>query len=182
VALSPSLSLTPIGLISFFVLIFLTSFINRSYLSSKTLVLLRVFFPSWRFFDQLGHVPRLSYRMNHGRTHDVEAWGEWKDCLNHPPRTIGALCLNANGNLHLAYQALVDRLVHDIQELQESSHEGQSSLLLESVSYQLVRNLAHKQVQEQRVISSADKNVPSSFQFKIVIDQEDLLISSIHEV
>jgi hypothetical protein len=86
--------------------------------------------------------------------------------------------LNAHGNLHMAYQSLIDRLVHDIQESQDPCDGNQSTLVLNSVSYQLVQNLVHRQI----LSSTEEPGTPSYFQFKIVIDREDFLISPTHEV
>jgi hypothetical protein len=166
----------------FFFLTVVTSFLNRSHFPSQALLLIRVFFPSWKLFDQIGHVSQLYYRVCSDEISDFE---EWKPSVihsyshsrmnshMHTQRKFSDLFLNSHGNLQLAYQSLVDRLVSDTQDLYESPPH----VLLETVSYRLVQNRIQKEI-----LNTQDGRKNSvRFQFKIVIDQEDFLVSPIHE-
>lgn len=70
------------------------------------LVLLRLLFPSWAFFDSVGDVPRLQARV---QAHDGH-FGPWCDVLHAPPRSWRTVLYHPNGTAHLALQTAVDRV------------------------------------------------------------------------
>ena len=136
--------------------------------------LFRVFFPSWRFFQELGSVPVLRFKIleNPG--------GEWIRCLEPAPRGWGSLFLNAKDNLRMAANSLVEQLIDDMSELQDED-EVESS-----VSYELVTRLVRFRIREARLAQAGQ-----SFQFKVTAvtpgtgeknEGEDLLISAAHRV
>lgn len=99
------------------------------------MTLIRVLIPTWRFFDRLGRVPELLYR--------VKAGGElssWESVLQKPKIGFWNLFLNPECNLYFAYQSLIDRLLDDSQT-QGDSFESQ-------VSFELVKNLVHEKVKK----------------------------------
>jgi hypothetical protein len=76
---------------------------------------LRAFFPSWKFFDEVGVVPVLLARV--ARDDDALADGDWQPCLRPLPRRAGALFVNAAATLQLAYGSLLAQLVAEVEEL-----------------------------------------------------------------
>jgi hypothetical protein len=125
----------------------------------------RAFFPSWRFFDDVGLVPLLLVRVGPGDG----ALGPWQPCLGKARRRWHAVLLNPEANLLLAYGSLLAQLVSDVEELAD----GDDVEAL--VSYQL----AHRLVRTQPLAAG------DHYQFKIAVvapgaeaaEEDDLLIS-----
>ena len=72
--------------------------------------LLRSFFPNWKFYDVVGHLPRVWVRW-------ANAQGEWSEPeLWWPRQAFHPLTLfhNARGNLLLARQNLIDHWASDL--------------------------------------------------------------------
>lgn len=93
---------------------------------------LRILFPTWKFFNRLGTVPELLYRMN-GQV-------EWTPAFVKPNRTFFNLFLNPEGNLYLAKQSLVERLLYDSQRTKNLEKE---------ISFQLLKNHIEHLVKER---------------------------------
>ncbi|HKU43676.1 MAG TPA: hypothetical protein VJR89_36205 [Polyangiales bacterium] len=104
--------------------------IPRAALGSPTWTLLRVLFPSWRFFEDIAPGPTLHYSV----APPGQPFGPWHAAQPYISRSPFQLLLNARGNLWLAYQSLIDQLWN---ELDESSTVDPTRL----VSYQLVQRL-----------------------------------------
>lgn len=103
---------------------------KRRSLRAPGWLLLRSLFPSWRFFESIGPALALSYRSAIGGGE----LGPWQEALPPVPRTALSLVFNPRGNLRLASQSLVERLLDDLESLtpEQAPH---------SVSYQLVQSL-----------------------------------------
>lgn len=147
----------------------------RLQVRSRRLFLLRVLFPSWRFFENIGvnSLLQVRSRASEGR------WTEWQNALAHPRRGWGAVFHNPYGNLIFARQSAVEHLV--------SEAELQSEKLSDSVAYAVVTKIAEESVQMRWNSDSAAPSAPiSEFQFKIVQrdaasgESEDFLVSSVH--
>lgn len=135
--------------------------------------LVRVLFPSWRFFDDVQETTALLVRVAKAG----EAYGAWRAVLPTPERTLVQLAWNPAGNLRLAQYALLDRLLSDVAEWDERETAlGPETL----VSYQLVLNLA------RTAIAAGDRHAADGrLQFKLVdalapAERADLLISREH--
>lgn len=129
---------------------------------------LKLFIPTWKFFDQLGTVSKIYYRIL-----DKSDSGAWMPVLEKPPRNLLNLFYNPEGNLYLACVALVDRLVFEIGSSPESLSPEQTEKL---ESYLLVQNM----VKVLLVPKTVKKEL--RFQFKIQVESElklpeDFLIS-----
>jgi hypothetical protein len=107
----------------------LLAVLPRRDVQGRGLALLRCFFPSWRFFEQIESGPSLQVCC----APPGETFGPWRDAWTPTPRTAAALIVNAGGNLELAYQSLVDQLS---SELEDASADPRAS-----ITYQLVRRL-----------------------------------------
>lgn len=132
--------------------------------------LIRLFFPSWRFFDELGAAPLLQYRIKE----KTSEFGDWKVGVPSSPYAFGKLFLNPAGNLRNACNTMLERFVAELTKSEpDSSVES-------SVSYRLVEELLRAQLRE---------NVGAIFQFRILIrttsaalPTEAVIISSEHVV
>lgn len=109
--------------------------------------LLRVLIPSWRFFDDVGHVSKLYYQ--------IGPYGPWQPCFQPQQRHWYQLFLNPHTNLRMALNSIVERLSMEISDLDENK-------ISESITYQLVENLVRHQVKS---IEPKAQN----FRFKIVV-------------
>lgn len=122
--------------------------------------LLRIFIPSWRFFDELGQIATLSHRT---RPAEHTEFGPWEKSITKPTQAPAAFLFNPSGNLYLATQALVGQLMVDIQNLKG---EPDPSLLENLCSFLLVQKYIEQQVRKNNPQQSAHH-----YQFKIsVID------------
>lgn len=129
---------------------------------------LRLFFPSWRFFEDFGPTPVLSARVMTGS----QEFGPWQETLPAAPRSAGMLFLNPFGNLRLALMDLVDRLLADAARLSPQELE-------QSLSFRLVRNAVEFSLRKQ------GHQGTRRYQFKISLQDsagtEDLLVSETFE-
>ncbi len=128
------------------------------HIPKKELKLLRIFFPSWRFFEGLTPIPKIFYRIKK----NGESYSDWlplllqNNCQPDIHRNIRKLFHNLEENLNLTYQGQIEQLVNDISELPKND----STLLIESLtSYKIVYAYIKEQVQL--------RHSSSYFQFKI---------------
>jgi hypothetical protein len=131
----------------------------------KFFFLLRVFFPSWKFFDDAGSLPKLFYQ--------TEGQSDWIEVSQNPKWSWSYLFLNPVGNFNHALDSLIDQL---LIEALSSNPETLSA----SAPYRLVQNWIQKQIRQNHT------QIPASrFLFKISIalpTPDDVLISQWHEV
>lgn len=136
--------------------------LSRQPLRSKAWLLLRSLFPSWRFFEDVEPGPELSLRVVSSDGH----YGPWLPVIE-PGVGFGALVFNAEGNLRLAYQSLVEQL--------EAELDGVTLSLAPSlVPYRLVQRLVERRA---RALSGAATAV--RYQFRIG-DAQDGFVSEEH--
>lgn len=135
----------------------LVALLPRAEVRHPLVSLVRVMVPSWRFFDDLQVTPTLLVRV----ARDGEAFGEWAPVLSPPRRSMVHLVWNPAGNLLLAQQSLLERLLMDVGEWDEHGAAGPETL----VSYQLVLNLVLSRV---RAALAADGVQHAICQFKLV--------------
>lgn len=104
----------------------------------------------------------------------------WHRCLRCPPRRWKALVLNPEGNLYLAYGALLEQATEDAFE----TPKGCEQKFEQSVSYQLVEQLARDEIAQ--LYPGEDI---CGFQFKICAlpqgapdgQMEEILVSRVYE-
>lgn len=94
------------------------------------LFLLRSFFPNWRFFHALGRAPRLYYRFRSG-----DDWSDWHRFMPRAQRKLYHLFYNAEVNLALSEQNLVDHLANDLADCADDA------AALGLVTYRMVERL-----------------------------------------
>ena len=135
---------------------------------------LRVLLPAWRFFDEAGPQLRLYCRTGSSSA----ALGDYHEVLLPTPSRHGLL-LAARGNLRLAYHALLERLISDLDAL-----DAKDADVAALVSYDLVVNL----VRHHLPAGVCDRG-EAYFQFKLSLrsapqacEEEDILLSGLHPV
>ena len=136
-----------LAMIALFGFVIASSFMRTRYVPGRAFALFRALFPSWRFFDDVGHVPQLLCRL--GPTPDQ--LGPWRICVpNRTNRTelkgfVGSLFLNPQGNLRMACNSLVEQLMSDLGDFEVEAGPGpgpcDESQFVDTVSYQLTRDL-----------------------------------------
>lgn len=130
-------SLATLAIIIYFVFLFFTLIYRSRIITGPWLFLLRSFFPNWRFFHRVGHVPVLFVRY----TNQATGWQPWQALTPRSKRNLLQLFHNPSINLALANQNLVDHLSADIQALPDDKDSRQL------VTYQLVLRLARHYLQ-----------------------------------
>jgi hypothetical protein len=143
-----------------------TALVSRRPLEGKAWLLLRCLFPAWRFFEQVELGPELRFRF----TLAGEQWSEWQPAVVMRERGLGALLLNAEGNLTLAQQSLVEQLA---AELDGCSVDAVAAL----VPYRLVQRLVSERARAQGAVA------PGRYQFSLGWPSaEPAFISEPHEL
>ena len=119
---------------------------------SPWLFLLRSFFPNWRFFHALGRAPRLYYR--HQTT---DTWSDWHKFMPRATRRWGHLFYNAEVNLALSEQNLVDHLANDLADCADDA------AALRLVTYRMVERLVREKLAGYAGLSA--------YQFRICLER-----------
>ncbi|MBU6374529.1 MAG: hypothetical protein KGQ59_00895 [Bdellovibrionales bacterium] len=145
----------------------------RTVVGGRRLFLVRVLFPSWRFFESIGVVARLYVREVDGE----RGYQNWTPALKAPPLSWSNLFFNPHGNLYFAQQSAVEHLVSEIEE----SEEG-GSLIEHSPAFALVHSIARDSIRSGVASANGSLSFSNGFQFKVsLLDEdgveEDLMIS-----
>jgi len=131
------------------------------------MIFLRILFPSWKFFDRIGPVATLFYQLSGSDS------TKWVACLSPPKRSFLHLLLNSTGNIYLAQQGLVDRLVMDINKM--SNAETGADKITHTTSYQMILRLVINTIKQSGLKKA-------SFRFKIGVhtpsESYDAIISN----
>lgn len=108
-------------------------------MANPRLKLLRVFFPSWRFFDTVQPIPKIQYRISE----DGNTYSDWMDFeLVRTPRKLKHLLHNPDENLRIALQIQFEQLLNDIAESKETEAKNFESL----TSYKIVSTAIKTQI------------------------------------
>lgn len=144
-------------LVLYFLALAILSSLQPAEVSWRVAVLLRAFFPSWKFFEDYADIPKLFFR--------VRESDPWKMLEEPRARTRLGLLINPGGNQALALGSLVQQLLFDLQKTKDVPE------FEKTVSFDLVRELVRRRVGPG----------VSSYQFKVanVINghHDDILIS-----
>ena len=140
--------------------------------SKTTLSLFRSLLPSWKFFDDVGYIPRLYYRFSFGG----QGFGYWNEWTPRYDRTLFSFFVNPEGNLTLAYVTLLENLMLEIKDAE--SAEAVST----STSYRLVEEFVRQLIKDVQPR-------PMMFQFRLSVVHQakpqagatDILVSGEHE-
>ena len=121
----------------YFLVLLATLVFKSRIVTGPWLFLLRAFFPNWKFFHATGNVPHLYARwaLSHTGPSDAVQWSDWNPIFPRRPRRLLHVFHNADTNLALVQQNLVEHLAADLNHMAEDADAR--SL----VSYQLVSRL-----------------------------------------
>jgi hypothetical protein len=114
---------------------------SRRPLRGRAFMLFRSLLPSWRFFEDVEPGPELRFAVA-ARDRD---FGPWQPALAPGAGTRGWL-LNAQGNLHLARQSLIEQLWSELDGVAVAAAP-------ELVSYRLVQRLIESRARELGLMS-----------------------------
>jgi hypothetical protein len=145
------------------IIVFL-SFYERSQVGGQKLSLFRSLFPSWRFFDQLGHVPKIFFRIMEG---DSE-FSTWTYLFPPAKRHLGLLFLNPNGNLRFTFHSLVERFLLEVSQVGDSTSARTS--FLESVSFRQVDKMVQVGISDFLKADLRKREIQKfKYQFKVEV-------------
>lgn len=116
----------------------------------------KIFFPSWKFFDQLGSSPQLLFRIK--STVD-DQFDEWKNLTTPLPRRLSLFFINADGNLKMACDNHLHRTMIQVSQLNLDAE-----IVEASVDYHIIKNMVEFHLKEVLKPSA-----PMLYQFKINI-------------
>lgn len=141
-----------------------TLLVTRRPLRGTGWLLFRSLLPAWRFFEDVESTADLYFRVAQAGSAD---YGDWQIALPAPARGVGALLLNARGNLALATHSLVEQL---LAELDGCTVDAAPSL----TSYRLVQELVKQRLRESGAADS------SRYQFRLDSDGALAFVSEGH--
>jgi len=129
----------------YFLVLLATLVFKSRIVTGPWLFLLRAFFPNWKFFHATGNVPHLYARwaLPNPETEIALHWSEWIHIFPRRPRRLLHLFHNAQTNLALVQQNLVEHLAADL------NHMAADVDARTLVSYQLVSRLVCQSLQAQ---------------------------------
>lgn len=149
------------AVIFYFAALFFSLIYRSKVVSGPWLFLLRSFFPNWRFFHRMGHVPTLFVRYSHAE----QVWSPWQSTTPRAQRSLLQLLHNPAINLALANQNLVDHLSADLLVLNEEQDVQQL------VTYQLIKRHARNYLQQHYPSLSIQQY---QFQLKLLAPPPDM--------
>lgn len=121
--------------------------------------LIKILIPSWRFFDRAGDISKLYYRLPYNKN------SQWQLCLLPPKIRPWHLFINPEGNLYLASQSAVDRLLTEMSE--DKKGEMTAEFIEHRTSFTIVNNLVKHQLKSQGLEAS------TRYQFMIEVEPEN---------
>jgi len=170
--MTTSYTLVVVFLIYFLAVSFLSS-LNPVYISFRKVYLFRCLFPSWKFYEDVCYMPILYCRTSS----DGDNFSPWQPVIEKLERNWRCLFLNPEGNLSHAYSSLLQQLESDKEDIDEDHKDD----LVQSVSYQLTKNLVRSKL-------DLKPNEKMCYQFKLTLelqgnssDGQDILFSLVHE-
>ncbi|MEI6558494.1 MAG: hypothetical protein WCO00_08790 [Rhodospirillaceae bacterium] len=128
-------------LVLYFIVLLIFLLFKSRVVHSQWLFLLRAFFPNWKFFDLVGHVPHLLARSARDDATGQLVWTDWLLIFPRRSRRWWHLFHNPDINLRLAQQTMVSHFWSDLNELPDGDDPRQL------VTYTLIERLAQAQLQ-----------------------------------
>ncbi len=144
---------------AYFLLLVVTLIIKSPIIKGPWLFLLRAFFPNWKFFHAVGHVPHLYARSAVQLASGELQWADWVLIYPRCIRRWHHLLHNPDTNLGLAQQNLVDHFWADLYDLPEGADPRGL------VTYTMMARLV------EQVLRARDVNFThSQFELRMVLD------------
>lgn len=135
--------MTEVLFVAYFVVLLATLVFKTPIVKGPWLFLLRAFFPNWKFFHAVGHVPQLFARAAVPTQTGDTVWSEWGLIYPRRTRRWHHLLHNPDTNLGLAQQNLVDHFWADLYDLPEGADPRGL------VTYAMVSRLAQQVLRAQ---------------------------------
>lgn len=110
--------------------------------ASRPIQFWRGFFPSWRFFDKYGQVPRLFYQEASEESSLEQA--PWCELLPQGQLSTLSLVYNPEHNLKLFIDTLLRQLLLELQSVETT----QVSSITQTTSYQVLRKTVEQKLTE----------------------------------
>ena len=159
----------------YFLMLLATLVFKSRIVTGPWLFLLRAFFPNWKFFHATGNVPHLYVRWAQANNSPAQTapWSDWAPLFPRRPRRLLHLFHNADTNLALVQQNLIEHLAGDLNQL---APDADARSL---VSYQLVSRLVC-----QSLLLRHPECALGQFEVRMVLDdttgrvQEDTMVRS----
>ena len=144
---------------TYFLVLIATLIIKTPIIKGPWLFLLRAFFPNWKFFHAVGHVPHLYARSAVQLTSGELQWSDWVLIYPRRIRRLSHLLHNPGTNLGLGQQNLVDHFWADLYDLPDGSDPRNL------VTYTMMARLV------DQVLRERDMNFThSQFELRMVLD------------
>lgn len=138
----------------------------------KFIFLFRIFFPSWKFFDESSYLYYLKFR--YCKEDEDITLAEWQFCPPKLNRNLMQLLINPDGNIALACESTLQHFYSDLYERQSVHHTIELTVL---TSYKNIQNLV--QYYTEQIAKDFGK-----YQFKVSVinelEEEDIIVSVIH--
>lgn len=138
----------------------------------KFIFLFRIFFPSWKFFDESSYLYYLKFR--YCKEDEDITLAEWQFCPPKLNRTRKQLLINPYGNIALACESTLQHFYSDLYERQSTNN---FIALAEFTSYKNIQNLV-------QYFARLIDNDFEKYQFKVSVmnelEEEDIIVSVIH--
>lgn len=128
-------------IIAYFVILVGFLLLKSRPVKSPWLFLLRSFFPNWKFFDIVGHVPHLFARSARIDPAGQLVWDDWILIYPRRKRHWTNLFHNPDTNLELGQQNLVDHFWSDLHDLPDGDDPRQM------VTYAMIERLVRARLQ-----------------------------------
>lgn len=140
---------------------------------SKFIFLFRIFFPSWKFFDESSYLYYLKFR--YCKEGEDITLVEWQFCPPKLNRTRLQLLINPDGNIALACESTLQLFYSDLYERQNANNTIDLTGL---TSYKNIQNLVQYFA---RLLNDGF----GKYQFKVLVInekeiEEDIIVSVIH--
>jgi hypothetical protein len=152
--------MTELLFVFYFLVLLATLLLKSPIIKGPWLFLLRAFFPNWKFFHAVGHVPHLYARSAVSSPSGELQWSDWLLIYPRRIRRLHHLVHNPDTNLGLAQQNLVDHFWADLYDLPEGADPR------DLVTFAMVSRLV------EQVLRARDPNFThSQFELRMVLDQ-----------
>ncbi len=155
-------SMTEALLVLYFVVLFATLIFKSRVVQGPWLFLLRAFFPNWKFFHAVGYVPHLHARCARRDESGQLQWTEWLSIYPRRKRRVIHLFHNADTNLGMGQQNLVDHFWSDLNDLPEGADPRQL------VTYSMMERLVELELQAHH-----GAHTHLQFELRMVLDDVD---------
>ncbi len=144
---------------AYFLVLIATLIIKTPIIKGPWLFLLRAFFPNWKFFHAVGHVPHLYARSAVQLASGELQWSDWVLIYPRRIRRLSHLLHNPDTNLGLGQQNLVDHFWADLYDLPDGADPRNL------VTYTMMARLV------DQVLRARDLNFThSQFELRMVLD------------